>query len=311
MFSAMLWARHGIIRWDQVKLLEGSMSLQLLRTASIGSLEEAVAVITLGQTMAAFNTLTTCKGSAMILRHSLQLAKPWYPALAAHPEFDTNIIGSIFWDVAYCLVTRKVPVIRYICRDPLVVDRLAGICPPLLPVLYDLCLLSNRFQDGCPEEKLALVQQISNSLKHAVATLELPDRSRFTTLEVAAMHAQVRMYHLAALLVIHRIVHPIGTHDASAKEYADSILHELASYKTLFGPNSRLQLVVVPVFLAALETPGAVSDIWTNLSWLVITPRFLTTLSSVVEQAWERRNNGFHGSLFDLIGNSPDLFVIP
>ncbi|KIW25517.1 uncharacterized protein PV07_08683 [Cladophialophora immunda] len=95
MLSALLWARHVAITWDQVDLESGASSLQHLRTASVSSVEEALAVAMFGQTLTANDTITTGRGSSLILRHSLTLLKPRYPALVSNPFTETITTAPI------------------------------------------------------------------------------------------------------------------------------------------------------------------------------------------------------------------------
>ncbi|KIX02551.1 uncharacterized protein Z518_08492 [Rhinocladiella mackenziei CBS 650.93] len=315
MSTALIWARHLAVSWDRVDISGSVLSLRELRTANICGILEALAVTTLGQTLAAFDVITACSGrSAMILRHSLTLIKPWYPALASTSEFDSITITPIFWDTVHCLLRRELPVVKYIARrEAHVVDRMAGLCTGLLPILYDLCVTHNELSQTAnrSEEKIVTLQRITERLSSWVPPLPLDHICHFSYLEMAAMRAQARMYRSAALLVIHRIIHPIGSEDGIAKLYADSILLTLSTYIALAGPGRKLQHVVFPVFVAMLETRNASQEIWKSLSLLSITPMCMNKLSAFVEFNWEKRHSGFTGSIFDLIGSDPGFVIVP
>jgi len=313
-FTAVVWARHAAVPWDQVDIPKCVVSLQKLRTAQVGSTWEALAITTLGQALAAFDAITACLGCALILRHTLTLIKPWYSSLSTNPHFDPITIAPIFWDHAHSLIRREVPVVKYFIREgqAFVVDRVAGLCTTLLPILYDLCVVSCQLK-SCPgsDEKITSLKLVIERLSSWFPALRPEDKVIFSDLELAAMRAQARMYRTAALLLGHRVINPIRTEDDIARSYADNILLELSTFAALAGPDRKLQHVVFPVFMAMLERPNVSRDIWRNISLLNITTVSMTKLSSFVEFFWEKRQCGFQGSIFELVGKDTDFEIVP
>ena len=126
--------------WEEGDIAMGTLSLEKLRSASITAAHDALAVAALGQTLAAFDILTNCKGPLLILRYALISIQPWYAQLSQYVSLDPVTITPIFWDTVCCLVRREVPVIKYLPRAVPAVDRMAGLCTTLLPIFYDLCI---------------------------------------------------------------------------------------------------------------------------------------------------------------------------
>jgi hypothetical protein len=123
---------------EQLDVAKGTISLLRLRTARITEIQEAVSIMLLGQTLAAFDLLTYSIDPVCIFRHSLMSVQPWYEKLAKIPLLDTVTITPIFWDTVHCLIKRQLPVIKILLKDHATVDRTAGSCTTLLPIFYDL-----------------------------------------------------------------------------------------------------------------------------------------------------------------------------
>ncbi|KIW68539.1 hypothetical protein PV04_04478 [Phialophora macrospora] len=311
MFTALIWARHQATSFDQVDISKGALALRRLRTFDVCNLQDAVAVISLGPTLAAFDVLTRCVGSITILRHSLSMVQTWYPTLSSSPGLDPIIISPIFWDTVHCLIRREVPILRHLVRDPYAVDRVAGMCTTLLPTLYDLCFASNRWRHSGEAQYAEIIRHAERNIIswHPFSSTEL--RKSFSQQELLAMTVQAAMYRSAAVLVIHRLFNPVGTADDIAKTYADDILATLQEYLLPVGQGEKLQHIVLPIFLAALEIPNLAKETWACLSPLKAPSFCLKKLSAVVGFVWEQRLSGFSGSMFDLLETGPDFVVIP
>ncbi|CZT49874.1 uncharacterized protein RSE6_10774 [Rhynchosporium secalis] len=131
-------ARDNRDALNQSDVARGVVSLQQLRTARIENV---------GDTLAIFALL--CNSSTSILRYLLMSISPWYESVANNPTLDPAIFTSVSWDTLNCLVKRDVPMIKHISREAHIVDRLAGFVTQLLPILYDLCIASQRLEHHC------------------------------------------------------------------------------------------------------------------------------------------------------------------
>ncbi|KIW83623.1 hypothetical protein Z517_02869 [Fonsecaea pedrosoi CBS 271.37] len=310
-FTALIWRRHRAANWSDIDISRGSSALERLRTAQPSTLDEAISLAALGPTIAAFDCLTTCTGALLVLRHSLSLIKPWYSQMSQDAELDPILIAPILWDTVNCLVTGDVPVLEYGFRDLYLVDRVAGMCTTLMPMLYQLCVLGHRIRDSTAEDYSQSLRTLKRRLTLWSPVLQQESPGRLTRDDISAMVSQALMYRSASLLVIHRLSNPLGTGDATGKALADEIIRLLEDYLARRGPDSKLQHVNFPVFLAMLETTEVPKNIFKVLTALSITSISERKLTSVVDHVWEQRTKGYSGMLYDLLRSGPDFITVP
>lgn len=309
-------ARKNANRWDDIEIVKGTKSLQKLRTVQVTGIKDSLAVILLGQTLAAFDLLTNCTSlsSTFILRYSLSTIQPWYEELSINPVVNPITVASIFWDTIHCLVRCEMPVIKFSSRGFQVVDRMAGLCTSLLPTLYDLCVMSHklkyqsqmgyRIDASCITE---IAQRFSSWIP------ERPDNyfKAFTKEEILRMEAQASIYRTAALLVCHRLLNPIGTGDDVARSYADSIMLDFSKYLTMVGPGVRLKNITFPIFMASLEIPDVSKEVWEGIALSAVAPTCVAKILDFVDYVWMERNRGRTKYLFDFVDGGPDFVIIP
>jgi len=299
----------------QSNIVLRTSSLQKLRTARVTNIQHAFAVIALGQALAAFELLTNCVGSMLILRYSLRVAKEWYSELAREESMDAVMICPVFWDTVHSAFRGEVPVVRFSEREGVgVVDRIGGICTGLLGILYDLCVVGKRVKDqrrsgsGIDTTDLTEIEQRLISW-----TSRTP--SNFTIIfspqEIIGMEIQSSLYRTASLLLIHRIINPIGTHDSVAISLANSILLEFSRYSAHTVPGLQVPYVAFPVLLATLEDPNVSMEIWESMPLLALAPICVGKIVAFVEYAWDKRRNGFEGFLYQLVDSGPEFIVVP
>lgn len=124
--TVMICLNHDTRSPREIDFSKGSSSLQKLRTAQVAAIEDASAIISLGQTLAAFDLLTNCTSSLFILRYSLAAILPLYETLSRNPLLGPVTITPILWDTVYCQVKWDIPIIPYVTIDPHIVDSTAG-----------------------------------------------------------------------------------------------------------------------------------------------------------------------------------------
>jgi len=316
---AVLWttvkrARNNIAAWDQDDVARGAVSLQQLRTAQISGMGDALAILALGQTLAAFDLLTSCSGSTSILRYSLTSIRPWHESVAKNPILDPVIIASIFWDTLNCLMAGEIPILEQISRDVPIVDRMAGHCTTLLPVFYDLCVASKKAKDDRDAGSAADIHDLAQIRQKVLWWRPEPPSNlaeNFSDQEILKMEAQASVYRSAALLFCHRTLHPIGTLDEVAREHANNIMSEFSKYSSMLKPETRLQNVGFPILLVALEIHDLPKDIWNYITLSAAAPVFMSKISALIDWVWKQRNDGCTNFLLDLIKRGPDFVVIP
>ncbi|KEF63160.1 uncharacterized protein A1O9_01136 [Exophiala aquamarina CBS 119918] len=312
-FTAVEQPRLTLNEADEPDFTQGAVSLQQLRTANIAGVTDAVAVLVLGQTLAAFDLLTKCVNSSLILRYSLSSIQPWYQKLSEHSSFEVFTITSIFWDTIWSLLRRECPIIRFRSPRRLIVDRLAGLCTTLLPLLGDLSIAGHRLKHGEFSESdasLTTIKMIEQRILSWAVTEPEDLTESFSEEEVLGMKTQASMYKSAGLLIAHRLLNPIGTQDDVAQWHANNIMLDFLRYPELVGPDAQLRQVGFPILIAALELPDPMSEIWQSIPLLKVAPICLAKLKSLVEYVWTERRQGYSGYLLDLVDQGPDFVVI-
>jgi hypothetical protein len=316
--KAIRWARCYTVHWDQVDIAKGTTSLQKLRTARVSNIQDAFAVFALGQILGAFEFLTNCTSPILILRYSLSSVQSWYGELSRNRSFDPITIVSIFWDTINCLVMREIPIIKYLSRDPHTVDRMAGLCTTLLPILYDLCVASHtlklRLQSNTEFNSEVDTGPLKNIEQRLLSWAPDPPsnfHSTFSNDEIRGMEAQASTYRIIGLLIAHRNLNTIGTQDEIASSYATSIMLEILKYSTLVKQGTKLQNVAFPILMASLEIPDIPKDIWDRITLGIVAPAAVKKMSALIDDVWMNRNAGSTSLIFDLIDKGPDFVVFP
>lgn len=284
--------------------------LRKLQATEIANDNDALAVLVLGQSLAALDTFIVSTGSMLILRHSLYLAKPWYPQLAQVGFLDPVTVTPIFWELLECLIKREIPIIRPRIHRPHVVDRLFGLCVSLLPMLYDLCEVSHemKVQSQPESKKLDVIEQQVLAWSPDESSLQsMP----FTDSEIMLLRAQAAIYRSASLLLIHRLKYPLSHQDGIAVSYANDIMEEKDKILLYGGPDTKLQFGCFPLFLALLEIPLRPENFWKSLTRLSYCPACAEQFFAFHKYFWQRRWDGFKGSLFDLINDGPTFMAVP
>ncbi|PKY03721.1 putative Zn(II)2Cys6 transcription factor [Aspergillus campestris IBT 28561] len=303
------WARFSRTTSERVDIKGGARSLQKLRTVEVTSAQDALAVLMLGQALAAFDLFVTFAGSIFILRYALSLVRPWYPSFARVQFLDPVTISPIFWDIVDCLAHREVPVIRPQLRDAPVVDRLAGLCASLLPTLYDLCVVGHEMRTD--PDRVSRLDNIEAQIRQWTPDYRALETSGCSQIEIALMRTQAVMYKLASLLLIHRLRYPLTSHDDTAASLANEILAERTAFFSRQGSDATLQNVGLPLILALLEVPLSIDDMWESSTRLRVRPICVDRLISFHRYFWEQRLSGFNGSVFELVDRGPTFVVLP
>ena len=288
-------------------------SLQKLRTARICSAQEAFAVLALGQSLAAFELLTNCTGSMLILRYSLGITKEWYLELAREETMDPIMITPVFWDTVSCLMKGEVPIVRFLERDR-VVDKVAGICTGLLPMFYDLCVVARKIKcrnGSASDMETSDLKAIECRIRSWTPEPPLHFIVSFSPSELLALETQASMYRTASLLLIHRLSNPIGTQDSIALALANTIMLNFFKFVSHIGPDVKVPYVTFPILLASLEIGNLEADVWESMALLMLAPVCAAKILACVEHVWEKRRQGFSGFLWELTDTGPEFVIVP
>ena len=127
------------------------------------------------------------------------------------------------------------------------------------------------------------------------------------------MHAQPAMYRAVGLLIVQRLLYPLGTLDDIARTYAEDIMLHLPRCSAPHNSQlaQTLHSVRFPVLIASLELSTVPEDICASSVTLGERPLVLSRMRDVVEHVAERRRAGYTGYLFDLTDAGPDFAVLP
>lgn len=115
----------------------------------------------------------------------------------------------------------------------------------------------------------------------------------------------------SGLLIVHRILNPIGTLDDVASSHAYNILLEFLKYLALVGPGTTLPNTVLPILMAGLEIPNIPPETWNSVTLAAVAPACMSKLLALVEYVWMQRDCGSTSFLFDLVDNGADFIIFP
>ncbi|EXJ77828.1 hypothetical protein A1O3_08987 [Capronia epimyces CBS 606.96] len=314
MFNACKRARVGSGAFDVSELAPGAMSLRKLRTTRVGGLQDALAMLALGQTLAAFDYLTVCVGPSLILRYTLSSIRPWYEELGGDATFDPLTVGPIFWDTVSCLLRREIPILQFWPREGHIVHHMVGLCTTLLPIFYDLCVVIKRLKNRSSyswSEGNARIRQIEQRLLSWTPKAPHDFISTFSRQEILAMKAQAQMYRSAGLLIAHRTLHPLGTGDDLATSYANTIIFEFTQYQTSMEPGAGLHNVAFPIFMASLEILEIPKEVWKSIPSLALAPLCFAKMQALRAYVWAERRASTTRFMLDLVDEGPYFVVMP
>ncbi|KAL4931222.1 Zn(II)2Cys6 transcription factor domain-containing protein [Aspergillus undulatus] len=327
--SSLSWARFGILPATEVDVRSGAASVQKLRSATITNAHDAVAVLMLGQALSAFDTLVDCTATMSILRYSLELVRPWYAEILTLGSgvLEPVAVVPVFWDTIWCLLNGETPIIErgsvFRLRKG-VVDRVVGVCTGLMPMMYDLCVVSRELAglSTTGETKLEDQKCALETIAHRVRSWD-PERtselSNFTPFEILSMKTQASMYRTGILLLIHHLhlrLHLRHHHNyprnqdgdgdwqtQTAQILASTILTTRANFFSLAGPTAKLQNTSFPLLLALLEIAVSTDGMWESSTWLRHKPACVKRLFGFVEGFWRWKEEGngceIQGDVFD------------
>ncbi|KAJ5679051.1 hypothetical protein N7462_007295 [Penicillium macrosclerotiorum] len=314
------YQRSLVMRQDEPDMCKAAKGLQKLRSVKISQDYDAACTLFLGQTMYVFNVLTAPDSSTAhsIVRSALMSTKQWLPRLIHFPIMDTIIMTPMLIDTVECLVRREVPIIRLPHTDRMIVDRYAGICASLLPLLYDLCECSHTMKRGVLDVGVESPSGIYDRLADIEQTIidwKPPDNPQLILkhgqYELLAMTTQASVYRLAGLLIIHRLRYPLGVEDDAARELANAIFSHMSFFEKSAAKETSALPVVFPLTLAMIEIEGPGEELWEKLSLFAVQSMSATRLQGFIKQIRASRDSGYEGVWFDLVETQLHVAVPP
>lgn len=313
------YQRSLVLRQQEPDMVKAAKGLQRLRDVKITQDYDAACTLFLGQTMYVFNVLTAPESSMAhsIVRSALMSTKAWIPRLIHFPIMDTILMTPLLIDTVECLVRREVPIIRLPSTDRIIVDRYAGVCATLLPLLYDLCVCSHTMRTGVlavGESPSGMYEQLAD-IERVILDWKPPNTPEILLkhgqYEVLAMMTQANAYRLAALLIIHRLRYPLGVEDETARDLANSIFSIMTHFAESAVQQTTALPVVFPLTMAMIEIEGPGEKLWEKLSLFAVQSRSATRLQGFIKQIRACRETGYEGLWFDVVDTQLHVAMPP
>jgi hypothetical protein len=237
-------------------LRHASTAVTKLRHLSVANKEDAIICLNLGIGLATFGYSALGANVSGICRYCLNLIKPIIETEPlSNAETQSLLYCLVFFETMDCLATRQVPTIKVIVPFPTMVDRFIGLSYPLLPIFYDICLISNELAGYLPSQNAEICQRL-DKIETAVIEWIPPVPSNFLgefePMDAVRILAQARVYRLLALLLIHRLRNPFGQNDREAEHWSQDIINELEFANKLCN-NRPVHCVSMPFLAAAVE----------------------------------------------------------
>lgn len=266
--------------------------------------------LALGTSLVSFHRLISGISASTICRHTLSLIRPLYYADELR-EFDMKeLLCLIFLDTTQSLFRARVPVILYRVRDPYLVNHHAGLCGPLLPLLYRVCILGAavRTEHGdrvSPTDFDCLADELRAwSPSVSKDTLE-----RFSDEEMLLLLSQANLQRTAALLLLRRVQHPFGERDDEAESLSRSMVDEMIH--CLEGAGQFPPNVTLVLLLAGAEVHKKreqVISLILKVNGAYFYP-FISNLRMFLARVWRARDRGTARYLFRFVVEDPELSI--
>ncbi|CZR70248.1 uncharacterized protein PAC_20149 [Phialocephala subalpina] len=175
------------------------------------------------------------------------------------PETEPLLSFLVLLETMECIVHRRKPTFRIQLRNSESVDRHLGLCLPLLPYFYDLCVINHSLANATDARVLARLQQELDSIQSVVDVWQ-PSQpedfiQQFESAEIVHLLAQARVYRLAALLLSHRLRYVFGQEDSQADFWSKEIMRELELAQRV--TKRPTHCVTLPFVIAAIEIRGS------------------------------------------------------
>ncbi|KAI1421315.1 hypothetical protein F5Y12DRAFT_787577 [Xylaria sp. FL1777] len=260
-----------------------SSAMKTLRSLPISNLQDAVVCLTLGAALALSVYSTIGVGVADICHYCLTATNPFVEEVVFNKHIDPWQGVLVLLETMDCLVYRRKPTLRLQPRNSEGVDRHLGLCLPLLPYYYDLCVISHLIATTTDASLLTYLPKqldaICTSVEAWIPSLASHLVDQFEAAEIVALLAQAKVYRLGALLVSHRLRHAFGEHDEQADIWSKEIIMELEMAQRV--TERHIRYVTLPFIVAAVE----IRDPSARNKALQSTVDYVDSFSPVVQKA--------------------------
>lgn len=234
--GALIMARHQNLPVSQTVIdicaQRAVVGVATLRMVQVKRREDVTICLVLGITTATYSLFVANGEIQAICACVLSSIRPWYRSSNVLLEVDeyAYLICLMYTEMIECIIKSETPTLKYGEFNKYItwVDRYLGLAPPLLGFLYDICEMSSSLRisrnvDAAAHRRLVEIEWNIRRWK-PMKPVDFPDR--FTHVEVMQVMTQIKSLRQGALLLIHRLQYPYGTHDEKGLALSDSILLE-------------------------------------------------------------------------------------
>ncbi|KAI0534155.1 hypothetical protein GGR58DRAFT_516322 [Xylaria digitata] len=284
-----------------------SSAMKTLLSLPISNSQDAVLCLTLGAALALSVYSTIGVGVADICHYCLTATSPFVEKVMSDGHTEPWHGVLVLLETMDCLVHRRIPTLRFQPRNSESVDRHIGLCSPLLPYYYDLCIISHSLANTTDTSDMAYLQKQLDEI-HTSVEAWIPSHvshltDQFGAAEIVVLLAQVKVYRLGVFLVSHRLRHTFGEYDEQADIWSKEIMMELEMSQRI--TKRPIRYVTLPFMIAAVE----IRDHGARNRALQSTVDFVDRFSPVVQNAaknflcrvWHERDLQITSCWFDSI----------
>ncbi|KAF1995129.1 hypothetical protein P154DRAFT_526604 [Amniculicola lignicola CBS 123094] len=236
-------------------LRHASLAMEMLRSLPVVTPQDAALCLFLGTTLALFVYSAIGVGVGDICYYCLSTTSSFTARTITELEIEPWQNMLVLLETMECLVYRRKPTLRISLPILERVDRHIGLCLPLLPHYYDLCIISHSLANATDESYLARLHKQLDASEIAIQEW-IPSHppqilDDVDSAELVNLLAQAKVYRLAALLVGHRLRHDFGNQDEKADVLSKEIMMELEiAWRITKRP---MRCVTLPFIVAAVE----------------------------------------------------------
>lgn len=284
-------------------------AMSTLHSISISSSQDVALCHALGGALAFSIYSAVGVGVPDICRYCLGTTRPFMDTgiSGAHDDPWENFL--IMLDTMDCLVHRLNPIRQIqVPAKGFAVDRHLGLCLPLMPYYYDLCVISNLLLKTTEVNDLDSLHKQLDDIHAAVEAWQPSNSEQLIKqfsgpAEIVNLLAQAKAYRLGALLMVHRLRFPFGQEDARAEIWSKEVLMELQMAKLV--TNMQMRFVTLPFIVAAVEVQEKSLRVKTLQQVDDCVDRFAPSMQNVTKtfltRVWHERDLNITKRWFDSV----------
>lgn len=288
-------------------LRRASSAMRTMRSLPVASVQDAALCLALGTALALFVYSAVGVGVADICHYCLSTTNPYMDI--AMPDADAKSWRNflVLLEIMECLVHRRKPTLRMQSQVFEGIDRHLGLCMPLMPYYYDLCVISHSLVGNSDFNYPVHLQKQLYGIQTAVEAWmpSFADDSidQFKSAEIVNLLAQAKVYRLSCLLLSHRLQYKFGQRDSQAETWSKEVMMELELARQI--TKQPIRCVTLPFIIAAVEIrdPSARKKALRNVNEYVdqFSPVVQGAAKTFLSRVWHERDINVTCCWFDSV----------